>query len=204
MKKFLFFVVAALACTTLSAQVVTSTSFRKAKGTTLWYVKAGATFANMSAEGESGDAIFGYHVGIAFDRYIGESGAFWSSGLQLGTKGYKVGDSDEEFKLNANKLEIPLTLGYKYRVNDDVTVDARVGGFVNYDIFGKYKVKYDGEEESVNLGDLEEYDRFSAGLQFGIGVWYQKVNLNIGYQFGLVKQNDLKEKNLMISLGYAF
>lgn len=204
MKKFLFFVVAALACTTLSAQVVTSTSFRKAKGTTLWYVKAGATFANMSAEGESGDAIFGYHVGIAFDRSIGESGAFWSSGLQLGTKGYKVGDSEEEFKLNANKLEIPLTFGYKYRVNDDVTVDARVGGFANYDVFGKYKVKYDGEEESVNLGDLEEYDRFSAGLLFGIGVWYQKVNLNIGYQVGLVKQNDLKEKNLMISLGYAF
>lgn len=205
MKKFLFLVAAAFICSTVGAQVVTSTSFKKAQKGTVWYVKAGMNIANVSVdEGEGPDALVGYVVGIAFDRPIGQGGAFWNSGLQLATKGWKVSEGEYEVKLNAHKLEIPLTFGYKYKVNDDIAIDARVGGFANYDVFGKMKAKEDGEEESVNLGDLEDYDRFSAGLQFGIGVWYQKLNLNITYQNGLVKQNDCKEKNWMISLGYAF
>jgi len=204
MKKFLFFVAATFVCSTIGAQVVTSTSFKKAKAGTVWYVKAGANIANASANGESADAIFGYHIGIAFDRPIGTNGVFWNSGLQLATKGWKYSDDGDETKLNANKLEIPLTFGYKYKVNDDIAVDARIGGFVNYDVFGKYKETYDGEEESVNLGDLDSYDRFSAGIQFGVGIWYQRLNLNITYQGGLVKQNEAKERNWMIGLGYAF
>lgn len=204
MKKFLFAVAAIFVCSTISAQVVTSTSFKKAKANTLWYVKAGMNIANMSGDGESADAIMGYNVGIAFDRSIGTSGMFWGMGLQLATKGWKYGEEDYEEKLNAHKLEIPLNLGYKYQVNDDLAIDARVGGFANFDVFGKLKYKEDGEEESVNIGDLDEYDRFSAGIQFGVGVWYQKLNLNITYQNGLVKANEMKERNWMISLGYAF
>lgn len=201
MKKFLFLVLAAFVCSTVSAQVVTSTSFKKTKKKTVWYVKAGANIANVGVEeGEGPDALFGYYVGIAFDRPIGGSGVFWNSGLQLATKGWKY----EDAKLNANKIEIPLTFGYKYKVNDDFAVDARFGGFVNCDVFGTYKETYRGEEESVSLGDLEDYDRFSAGIQFGVGVWYHKLNLNITYQNGLVKQNECKERNWMIGLAYAF
>lgn len=189
MKKFLFFAVATFMTATVSAQVVTSTSFKKAKSGTVWYIKAGANIANFSVdEGEGPDAIFGYNVGIAFDRPIGGSGVFWNSGLQLATKGCKNGDD----KLNANKLEIPITFGYKYKVNDGIAIDARVGGFANYDVFGNWDDSFD------------DYDRFSAGVQFGVGVWYQKLNFNITYQSGLVKQNEAKEKNWMISLGYAF
>ncbi len=201
MKKVLFFVLAAFMTATVSAQVVTSTSFKKAKSGTVWYIKAGANIANVSVdEGDGPDAIFGYNVGIAFDRPIGSNGVFWNSGLLLATKGWKYSYDGDEIKLNANKLEIPLTFGYKYKVNDDIAIDARIGGFANYDVFGKYK---EGDD-SCNLGDLEDYDRFSAGIQFGIGVWYQKLNFNITYQNGLVKQNESKEKNWMISLGYAF
>ena len=205
MKKFLFFALAAFMTATVSAQVVTSTSFKKAKSGIVWYIKAGANIANVSVDGGDGpDAIFGYNVGIAFDRPIGSNGMFWNSGLQLATKGWKYSYDDEEIKLNANKLEIPLTFGYKYRINDDIAIDARIGGFVNYDVFGKMKLKEDGDEESANLGDLDDYDRFSAGIQLGVGVWYQKLNFNITYQNGLIKQNEAKEKNWMISLGYAF
>ncbi|MDR0988232.1 MAG: porin family protein [Prevotellaceae bacterium] len=193
MKKVLFFVLAAFVSATVSAQVVTSTSFKKAKSSTVWYVKAGANIANISVEhGEGYDALFGYNVGIAFDSPIGGSGVFWNSGLQLATKGYK--DSDDDQKVNINKLEIPLTFGYKYKVNDDISIDARAGGFANYHLFGKAR-------DSSDLGEFE--DRISAGIQFGVGVWYQKLNFNITYQNGLVEENG-KEKNWMFSLGYAF
>ena len=204
MRKLILMVVAAFVCTTISAQLVTSSSFKKEKSKTVWYAKVGMTLANMSADGESADNLFGYNVGIAFDRPMGGSGAFWGMGLMLGTKGYKVSEGKYEVKMNANKLEIPLNFGYKYKINDDFAVDARVGGFVNYDVFGNLKESDGDDEESYSLGDLEDYDRFSAGLQFGVGVWYQHLNLNITYQNGLVKQNEAKERNWMISLGYAF
>lgn len=203
MKKFLFLVVAAFVCSTVGAQVVTSTSFKKAKKNTLWYVKAGMNLANSDVDGT--DGLVGYNVGIAFDRPIGGSGVFWGMGLQLATKGWKVSYEGDEIKMNANKLEIPLNFGYKYQINDDFAVDARIGGFVNFDVFGKMKAKEDGDEESISLGDLEDYDRLGAGIQFGVGVWYQKLNLNITYQNGLVEQDYIgKERNWMISLGYAF
>jgi len=204
MKKFMFLIVAAFVCSTMNAQLVTSTSFKKGKAATTWYVKAGATLANMSSEGESADALFGYNVGLAFDRTIGSGGMFWGSGLQLATKGFKFGYDGEEVKLNVHKLELPLNLGYKLGVSDDLAIDARVGGFVNFDLFGKMTEEYDGDEESVNIGDIDDYERLSAGLQFGVGVWYQNLNFNITYQAGLLEANDMKEKNWMISVGYAF
>lgn len=203
MKKILFVLVAIFVCGTINAQLVTSTSFKETRAKTLWYVKAGMTMANMSADGESAGNLVGYNVGIAFDRPVG-GGVFWGMGLTLGTKGYKFSEGGYEVKLNANKLEIPINLGYKYSINEDFAVDARVGGFVNYDVFGKYSEDDGRDSESVNLGDLEDYDRFSAGIQFGVGVWYQHLNFNITYQNGLVKQNEAKERNWMFSLGYAF
>ncbi len=197
MKKFLFFVMAAFVCSTMGAQVVTTTSFKKAKGETVWYLKAGMNLSTMDyGEGENPGSKVGYNVGIAFDRAMGSNGLFWNSGLLLATKGWKEGD----YSFTTHKLEIPLTLGYKYGVNDDIAIDFRAGGFANYDLFGKV----DDGEESVNIGDLEEYDRFSAGLQFGLGAWYQKLNFNITYQMGLIDQNEAKERNWMISIGYAF
>ena len=210
MKKFLFILVAAFISSTVGAQVVTSTTYKKDKAKTVWYVKAGMNIANVSVdEGDGPDALIGYNVGIAFDRPIGGSGAFWSSGLQLATKGWKVSGEyegyKEEVKFNANKLELPLTFGYKYGINDDFAVDARLGGFVNYDLFGKFKEKWGDEEESIDLGDIEDYDRLGAGIQFGLGVWYQHFNLNISFQKGLIDQYEgMKENNWMISLGYAF
>ena len=206
MKKFLLFVAVALVCSTVSAQLVTSSTYKKQKYKAVWYVKAGLDIAGVSGDGwdEVGNKT-GYVVGLAFDRPIGGSGVFWGMGLQLATKGFKESESGVEVSLNANKLEIPLNFGYKYNINDDIAVDARIGGFINYDVFGKFKMSMDGEEESVDLGDIEGYDRLGAGMQFGVGVWYQSLNFNITYQKGFVEQFEGgKENNWMISLGYAF
>jgi hypothetical protein len=206
MKKILFMLVAAFVCTTISAQLVTSTTYRSEKPKTLWYVKGGLTMNKFTGDGVEVDGKAGYNIGIAFDRPIGGSGIFWGMGLQLASKGYKIDEEGYETKLKANKLEIPLNIGYKYNVNDDIAVDARIGGFVNYDVFGKMTSSYEGEEESIDLGDLEGYDRFGAGIQFGVGVWYQRINFNITYQKGLVSQiaDTAKESNWMLSVGYAF
>ncbi len=213
MKKFLLLVVAAFVCSTMSAQLVTSTTYKKKSSETVWYVKAGMNLSKFTGDNVEADNLVGYNIGIAFDRAIGGSGMFWGMGLQLARKGYKASYEEEnyseEVKLKANKLEIPINIGYKYNINDDIAIDARIGGFINYDVWGKAKYEEteygDSYEESINIGDIEGYDRFGAGIQFGIGVWYQKINFNITYQKGLVDQLEgAKESNWMLSLGYAF
>lgn len=211
MKKYLFLLLAAFVCASSSAQLVTSTTTTKIKGKskTIWYVKAGANVSSVSADTD-GDlsSVFGYHIGIAFDRQIGSGGAFWSMGLQLGTKGWKYTyEDDYESKLTANKIEIPLSFGYKYAINDDFTVDGRVGGFVNYDLWGTVKEYDEGYEYEYDLDEWNEYedrDNLSAGILVGVGVWYQKLNFNITYECGLVEQDYCKERTWMIGLGYAF
>lgn len=212
MKKYLFLLIAAFVCSSVNAQLVTTSSYtKKKKQKATWYVKAGANIANTSMDDVDLSSIFGYHIGIAFDKPIGSKGVFWSLGLQLATKGWKYSEDDDgwdyEEKLNVNKIEIPLTFGYKYAINDDITVEARVGAFANYDLWGKLTEEDNGDKEEYDLGDLDDYygyDRFSAGIVAGVGVWYQKFNFNITYERGFVEQNDGKEKTWMIGVGYAF
>lgn len=214
MKKVLTLIAATFLSVAANAQLVTTTSFKRAKSDIVWYAKAGLNISSASfSEGlENPDSKIGYNLGVGFDKPIGQSGLFWGSGLQLATKGWKTESKDEDYftktKFTAHKLEIPLSVGYKYQVNDDIAIDARFGGFVNYDLFGKMTIEDEEEKESINLGDLDDlgggYSRFGAGIQFGIGAWYQHFNFNITYQHGLVEQGYMKERNWMLSLGYAF
>ena len=215
MKKITLLLVAVFMCSLANAQLVTTSSFTKVKEKTIWYVKAGANFSNMSFDDEEdidASAILGYNIGIAFDKPIGHRGWFWNSGLQLARKGFKWSDEYGDVKLKANKIELPLTIGYKINAGDDLIVDLRVGGFINYDLWGKMTEEYDdGDEYSYSLSELaddDEYDyvRFGGGITGAIGVWYQRFNLNLCYQYGLVDAFYFGgyERNFMISLGYAF
>ncbi len=206
MKRFLLAVAAILVSLNLVAQ--------NHDKSIVWYAKAGMNISDVKVKYiDCTDPVVGYHVGIAFDKPIGTSGLFWGSGLQLGTKGYKITSStfedlgeDEgmDFKMHANKLEIPVSIGYKIDAKKDFYVDARIGAFANYDVWGKAKIKADGESASVKIKDMVEYDRFSAGIHFGIGIWYHKFNFSVTYLNGLVKQNETKERTWSIGLGYAF
>lgn len=216
MKKLFMIALSAMFCVAVNAQLVTSTSYVAKKNKATWYAKVGGTFANFSFDGVEGDdpsSIFGYNIGIAFDSPIGSHGAFWSMGLQLGTKGFKFDDDGEVWKLNANKIEVPITFGYRYHINDDWAVDARLGAFVSYDLWGKFKEEWDGDSDETKIGDVDEYNCLDAGIIFGIGGWYQNLYLQFSYEWGMINQYDLddygddvkgKERNFMISIAYAF
>jgi hypothetical protein len=188
MKRLLIGVMAALCCLGMQAQDQTSS--------TQWYVKAGLNLSNISAYGISLDPLAGYHLGVAFDKPIGSQGLYWGAGLQLATKGCKVDGAGDEGKVNVNKLELPVTLAYKFPVANRVLLDIRAGVFANVDLFGK--------AGGDNISDVEDWERFSAGLQGGIGAWLDRWNINVTYQGGFVKWNGVKERNWMIGLGYAF
>ena len=230
MKRICMIVLMALFCIGVCAQ-----EEEESKKKTTWYVKLGGTFATLTGwedEDIDNSSKMGYLVGIAFDRAVGTKGWFIGAGLQLRSKGGKtesywyqdVSDggaswTDREHNdctYNINTIEIPLYFGYKFHITDNWSVDLRIGGFANYDLWGNMKKKtygwydgksYDNGETKTNMGDWEDYDSYSAGALAGLGVWYKKFNLNLTYEFGLLEQFGEaggKERNWLLTFGYAF
>ena len=84
-----------------------------------------------------------------------------------------------------------------------------VGVFASYDYTSK--MKEDGE--SISWGDYADYmevdyNHFDAGMNIGVGVWYDRFNLDLTYQRGFIDAfsdaDGFKTSNFMIRLGIAF
>ncbi|MGM9773836.1 MAG: porin family protein [Candidatus Egerieousia sp.] len=198
MKKLLLLAVIVLTAASVNAQVPDKDN--------IIYVKAGTNISKLKVDdaGISTDSYVGYNFGFAIDHKIGQQGFFLNTGLQVASKGGKTGDEDMTAKLTVGKIEIPVSIGFKLPANNNVAVEAFAGGYAHYDAWGKFKVSDEEYGGSIDLKDIEDYDRFGAGIQFGAGVWYDRFNLSFTYQVGLTEHSGTKDRIFGISLGYAF
>ena len=73
--------------------------------------------------------------------------------------------------------------------------------------------KYDGESlDDVKIGDIDDLNRYDAGLKIGVGVWFKnKFNVDLTYQRGFVPVFDVDDSdynvyqsNFWIRAAYAF
>ena len=173
----------------------------------------------------------GFHAGVNVDMPLPRlsENVYGSVGALLSLKGCNqdYGELASQ-KLNAYYLEVPVHLGYKHEVNDQLAIWGEAGPYVALGAFGKAKGKV---IEDIN-GGMEEFSedtfgdpglkRFDFGAGFKIGVTFkEKYTCSIGYDWGFVdiyKGSSLdedhdecidltptaKNKNLSISIGYIF
>ena len=147
------------------------------------------------------------------------SGAYMDFAALLTLKGAKIdGGSVASLTFNPYYLEVPVRVGYKYAVNDDFALFGSVGPYVAVGLFGKMKAKVDGDiadiagldgnSASEDIFGDDGLKRFDFGLGLKAGVEFsKKYQVAISYDFGLVevaKDLGMKNRNLMISLGYMF
>ena len=147
------------------------------------------------------------------------SGAYMDFAALLTLKGAKVdGGSLASITFNPYYLEVPVRVGYKYAVNDDFSLFGSVGPYIAVGLFGKAKAKVDGDyfdfdeiggnSASEDIFGDDGLKRFDLGLGLKAGVEFsKKYQVAISYDFGLVeviKEVGMKNRNLMISLGYMF
>lgn len=207
-KVLLFFVLVAMSVVSVNAQ-----------DNLKWGVMAGMNVSKYTITGF--DSRIGFHAGVKAELGLSQeaSGAYMDFAALLTLKGAKIdGGSIASIKFNPYYLEVPVHVGYKYAVNDDFALFGSVGPYIAVGLFGKVKAKVDG-----SIADLEELDtdsasedifgndglkRFDFGLGLKAGVEFsKKYQLAISYDFGLVevaKDLGMKNRNLMISLGYMF
>ena len=217
MKKILTMVVALLVCMGAQAQIVSSRSSivktEKQASNTQWFLRGGLNLMKMNA-GDNMDALksnIGYNVNVGFAKPMGSAGAYWGMDFGLTSRGYKIKDEGEKIKSIAHAVQVsPFTFGWKFDVLDNLTIDPHIGAFVSCDYTSKSK--YDGESWSwSDEADAMEvdYNRFDAGLNVGVGVWYNRFNLDFSYQHGFIDvysdmEDGFKSNNFMIRFGIAF
>lgn len=207
-KVLLFFALVAISVVSINAQ-----------DNLKWGVMAGMNVSKYTITGF--DNRIGFHAGVKAELGLSQeaSGAYMDFAALLSLKGAKIdGGSIASIKFNPYYLEVPVHVGYKYAVNDDFALFGSVGPYIAVGLFGKAKVKVDGS--IADLGELgtnsasedifgdDAFKRFDFGLGLKAGVEFsKKYQVAISYDFGLVevaKDLGMKNRNLMISLGYMF
>lgn len=195
-----------------------------------WGVTAGMNVSKLSTTGL--DSKIGYHLGVKAELGLPQlaDGVFLDAAALLSAKGAKtdLGDLGNQ-KINANYLEVPVFIGYKYAINDNFSVFGKFGVYFSYGLFGKTNVEemdYDDNGDIIHnkikydtFGD-DGFKRFDMGLGLRVGTEInKKYQISIGYDFGLLKtyktkfeEGDMeidlssgaKNRNLSISVAYMF
>jgi hypothetical protein len=111
-------------------------------------------------------------------------------------------------KVKTNYLQIPLMIGYKYRVSDGTNIYVAAGTYFAYAIYGKGKYSISSvnnsgtavthAESNHDSFDDMELKKFDFGLSGNIGVVYDRYSINVGYEHGLLNlQKDISNRDLM-------
>ncbi len=96
-----------------------------------------------------------------------------------------------DFTLNAMNIQVPIFLGYKYEIIDDlIAIRAQVGPTLNFTLPQKTLVSRSvGNIEPTEIAN-ETFDtkKIAFGMQGGLGVdVLDRITLDINYNFGITK-----------------
>ncbi|HLV38018.1 outer membrane beta-barrel protein [Xanthomarina sp.] len=160
MKKALFISLACLLITTFS-QAQNATGFGFKGGVN--YNANGDYFESINSNAEHPERNIGYHFGI-FGKIGGKIYAKPELVYTSTTSDYSTGS----FKMQ--KLDAPLLVGVRF--------------FHMFNVFAGPSFQYilDSEFEGVNITNIK--NDFTVGLNFGVGVSFNKIGIDLRYERG--------------------
>lgn len=176
MKKFLFLAVC--------LAVMTSAINAQSEG----WKGVKATYNNF--EFEDADAISSFSVGYVQGFKILKSLPVFVEGGANAI--YTAGDIAEGVKYTSFAAEIPVNIGYKFNIDDNISLFPFVGVTARYNITGE-------------IEDGEDADKFQHGWQIGLTANYANYNLGVSYGADLNEiYEETKTTSIKISVGYNF
>ena len=179
MRKLLVSLVALLFAAPSFAQF-SSGGFELDKESLYYGVRIGMTSASIG-----GDVSVGAKVGMTLAGVIGlrlsdSTPVFIESGLYYTQRGAK----EDGINVTHNNLELPLLIKYGFKVSDNVALLPFFGPYFAYAVASN--VKYNDNVES----SLPRLNRNNMGFKLGCGAEYNKLYLELGYQFGVTNMLD--------------
>jgi len=188
MKKFLVAIMAVLFSAPSFAQY-SSGGFSLSESTVYYGIRLGMNISTLT-----GDIDMGSKVGLNVAPIIGlrvsdTTPVFLESGLYFSGLGAKKGKSS----IALNYLEIPVLIKYGIQASDDIAVLPFVGPTFRYGLFGgKWKTEGAGK---VNSFGGDRFKRADMGIKLGCGAEYNKLYLELGYEFGIINIAGWKAAN---------
>lgn len=181
-------------------------------------IQAGPNFSKMVIKDDDEtysddlEMNLGFNAGVSCEIGFGNLMAVEVAAL-LDSKGFKVKEGDDSWKLNALYADIPVLVKVGPSFGP-IKVFAAAGPYLGIGLTGKSIIEIDGEKdtEDIEWGDGEdESKRLDYGAKFGVGAEVSGINLGIYYSLGLANtssdtENGYKEQHrvLSISVGYKF
>ena len=213
MKKVLVAIVA-LFCSVSSFAQYSSGGFSLDQENLYWGVRFGLTSATLG-----GDLDLGAKTGMTLAGVVGlrasdSTPVFIESGLYYTERGAKK----DKFRVGYNNLEVPILVKYGIKATDEIAILPFFGPYFSYAFNGKTKqVELDGTSaKTKSVGTFDEKRAFTGGLKranmgfkLGCGAEYNKIYLEVGYQFGITnvcKDDDLSAHSnaLFVNFGVNF
>lgn len=197
MKKFLMTL--AVACFALTASAQEKGDFR-------FGVTAGMNVSNITDM--EMDSRIGFHVGAKAEYNITDN-LYGNAALLFSQKGNKNEEDGKKLTQNPGYLELPIHIGYRFKMGDKVSIFGEIGPYFAYGICGKSKVEFLGLEEDVKFFDDDDVNKFDFGWGVKAGVEYAKFQISLGYEHGITEVFDYTgldshNSNFMVSVAYMF
>lgn len=180
-----------------------------------WGAVAGINSSTFSTAGF--DSKVGFHVGVKAEKELRQiaEGIYLDMAALLSLKGTEIkevghGKTASIKKFTPYYLEIPIHMGYKCSLNDNIALFGNLGPYFSLGLFGNY------EETGGHLATAPEtifgdnkMKRFDFGLGLKVGVEFcRKFQVSSGYDWGMIESVENsggnKNRNLTFSLGYLF
>lgn len=205
MKKFLVAIMAVLFSAPSFAQY-SSGGFSLSESSLYYGIRLGANFSTLTGEYVDLDTRVGMNLGGVIGIRVSDSTPiFLESGLYYASRGAK---KDKE-TITTHNLEIPILIKYGIQASDDIAVLPYIGPYFSYGLGGKYK--FENANVVVKDDTFDYLNRFDMGFKIGCGAEYNKLYLELGYQFGvanLAKDNPTDESahngSLYVNFGVNF
>lgn len=183
-------------------------------------LKYGVTAGVNVSKPSNSDSHIGFNVGAKGELSF-ENNIYAGVGLTLSSKGRKsVGFYDSATKTGATwnttqyYLEIPVYVGYKAPITENVKLFGNVGPYIGVELFGKSIVTDEvagkkSEKTVDNVFKDKVQERFDWGLGANVGVEFRNhYQLSLGYSLGMnniyKKNTNLNSKNRVFNISFAY
>jgi hypothetical protein len=189
MKKFLLSIVAVLMAANSFAQY-SSGGFSLSESSVYYGVRIGLNLSTITGDGMDD---YGTKAGLNIGPVIGlrvsdSTPVFLESGLFFQMNGAKDGDNT----IGLNYLKLPVLIKYGVQVTDEIAVLPFLGPTFGIGIAGDWKLAGQG---SVTSFKSDRFARPDVGIRLGCGAEWNKLYLELAYEFGITNTADWK-KNL--------
>ncbi len=177
-------------------------------------VTAGMNLSNVTDL--KADSKLGFNAGIRGEynfskNFYGNIGLLWSmQGCSYATQMQGI---ELTAKCNPSYLKLPIHVGGRYFVGDNISLFAETGPYVAVGILGKVKASANAGiidiEQSSDYFDNGEDDpgmkRFDAGWGVRAGIEFSQFQIHLGYDHGFVNiSDDTSSKNWNFNVGVSY